>query len=456
MFQQKIDQMKKLLLFLFCGVLYVTGCTDKIGSDIIAHGTTGTLTWTLSTDGMLTISETGEMQDYRVVPTEFLPQWFEYRNNISSVMIGNEVSNIGDYAFFRCENLTSVTIGNSINAIGIRAFSGCSSLTSVVIPNSVVTIGDDAFSGCKSLTSIIISNSATDIGNAAFYQCERLVSVIIPNSVTIIGNEAFFGCKSLQSIIIPNSVTDIGESAFYFCDGLTSVTINHSVTTIGNDAFRNCSSLTELINYQEIPQMINYSMFDGINKTICTLLVPAGSVEVYRDASGWDSFYKIGVIGDPGSIVTSGKAGALTWILSNDKLLTISGTGEMPDYYDGMKTSYLPSWMVYQESITHVIIEDGINSIGSQAFKCYGNGCYSNLSSVIIGSSIISIGYSAFGSCIGLTEIVNHQEIPQTIDEYVFGGVNKTECTLFVPAGSMAAYRTAEGWKDFANIKAIQ
>ncbi len=468
--------MKKLLLFLFCGMLTVTGCTKN--EYLIASGEAGALNWTLSKEGTLTISGKGEMQDYWITPTESLPPWFEYRYDISSVMIGNEVSNIGNYAFFRCSSLTSITIGSS---------------------------------------------------------------------VTSIGRDAFSGCSSLRSVIIPNSVTDIGYGAFYGCDNLASVTIGHSVTNIGHGAFMDCFGLTEIINYQEIPQMINSYVFAGVGQTTCTLLVPAGSVEAYRAADVWKGFYKMGTIGDPSSIVTGGKTGPLTWTLSNDGILTVSGTGNMPDY-NGLR-SIDPPWNYYKKDIIRVVIEEGVSSIGLWAFYYCSNltsvtignsvttigggafaGCAgltsvtipnsvisiegdafsdcsgltsitignsvnlidgyafsncSSLTSVIIGNSVSTIGHAAFSkcsgltsvtignsatyvghmafsNCVGLTEIINFQKIPQIIDEdieseySVFWNVNKAKCTLFVPAGSEDAYRTANVWMAFKNIKAIQ
>ena len=150
------------------------------------------------------------------------------------------LTEISDLAFF-CLNLTSVVIPNSVTFIGNMAFRGCSSLTSIEIPNSVQTISDYAFDGC-SVTSVKIPNSVTSIGDYAFYGC-RLNSVEIPNSVQIIGDYAFSTCPGLTSVIIGNSVQTIGQSAFYNCIGLTSVEIGNSVHTIGESAFSSCSCL---------------------------------------------------------------------------------------------------------------------------------------------------------------------------------------------------------------------
>ena len=260
--------MKRRFVLLMVPILiWGASCGKKI--EDLEKGKIGSLTWT-RTDKTLTISGTGAIPDYRISPTENLPPWFESRNDFLQVIIGDGVSEIGNFAFFRFEKLTYVTMGNSVTSIGVRAFSGCSSLTSVIIPGSVTTIGNGTFSGCSSLTSITFPNSVITIGDACFYQCENL-----------------------NSVIISNSVISIGESAFWDCEKLTSVTIGNSVTSIGDDAFHNCSGLTEIINYQETPQSIDTYVFSGVSKTKCTLYVPAGSESDYRNAKGWKSFVNI-------------------------------------------------------------------------------------------------------------------------------------------------------------------
>ena len=183
---------------------------------------------------------------------------------------------IGNNAFQYCTSLTSVTIGNSVTNIGVRAFATCTSLTSVTIPNSVTSIGGYAFGGCTSLTSVTIGNSVTSIEGQVFQSCTSLTSVTIPNSVTSIGDRAFQDCTSLTSVIIPNSVTSIVSEAFSRCSGLTSVTIGNSVTSIGNKAFQNCTSLTSIVSLATTAPTIGSNTFNRI-KTNGTLTVPSGS-----------------------------------------------------------------------------------------------------------------------------------------------------------------------------------
>ena len=99
-----------------------------------------------------------------------------------------------DY-YYIPSSLKSVTISGGNILFG--AFRNCSSLTSVVIPDSVTSIGEYAFYNCDSLTSITIPNSVTSIGSEAFYYCYSLTSIVIPDSVTSIGRDAFF-CYTMR------------------------------------------------------------------------------------------------------------------------------------------------------------------------------------------------------------------------------------------------------------------
>ena len=174
------------------------------------------VTYTLDSDGLLTISGSGKMYDDT---WQNASQW----NSTFSVEISDGVTSIGNEAFMYCSSLTSITIPDSVTDIGYQVFTCCRSLTSVTIPNSVTSIGEDAF-----------------------YECSSLTSITIPNSVTSIGESAFAYCTGLTSITIPNSVTNIGNGAFYKCSSLTSVTIQDIVKSISNYAFLNCKSLKDV------------------------------------------------------------------------------------------------------------------------------------------------------------------------------------------------------------------
>jgi hypothetical protein len=154
-----------LMVFSFCAVAQ---------TDTIAHGTTGNLSWVLTRDSTLTINGSGAMANYG---TNDMP-WYSNKNKIKSVVIGDEVTTIGKYAFYAFNGIESVKIGNSVTKIGEIAFYGCKDLVSINIPNSVRTIETAAFDGCG-LTSVIIGNSVVEIWGYVFRNCTALASMIV-------------------------------------------------------------------------------------------------------------------------------------------------------------------------------------------------------------------------------------------------------------------------------------
>ena len=185
---------------------------------------------------------------------------FDSRNNCNAIIettdneliagckntiIPNTVTKIGNFAFDRCDSLTSIVIPNSVTSIGHYAFYGCDSLTSIDIPNSVIEIGYGVFESCSGLTSIVVES-----GNPR-YDSRNNCNAIIETA----DNTLIYGCKNTT---IPNSVTTIDDYAFYDCDDLTSIVIPNSVTEIGFGAFESCTGLTSIV----IPNSVT-SIGDG-------------------------------------------------------------------------------------------------------------------------------------------------------------------------------------------------
>ena len=153
--------MKQLYLLLITLLVSLSANAEE-------SGTCGAnLKWKLTDEGVLTITGTGKMKDWK------------YDN---------------DSPWRSDKSIKQVVIADGVTTIGGRAFSDCSSLTSVTIPNGVRTIEDYAFSGCSSLASVTIPNGVTEIGSFAFSSCRALTSITIPNSVTRIGSSVFFDC----------------------------------------------------------------------------------------------------------------------------------------------------------------------------------------------------------------------------------------------------------------------
>ena len=129
------------------------------------------LTWELDTDtGVMTISGTGEMYDY--------PEFSQYSDAASSVVIEEGCTSIGANAFYDFESLASVSLPESLTGIGSYAFIFCYSLASAEFPEGLESIGEGAFEWCTALESITIPSSVTSIGDWAFSSCNMLNSVV--------------------------------------------------------------------------------------------------------------------------------------------------------------------------------------------------------------------------------------------------------------------------------------
>ena len=230
--------MKKRIFSFVLAVLMIASLlpATALAVDIVDSGTCGAkgsnLTWTLDSEGVLTISGSGDMHGYGSSDAP----WYGSRSRVKSAVIAEGVTSIGESAFENCRSLTSVTIPNSVTSIGWSAFFYCKSLTSVTIPDSVTSVGAYAFLGCTSLTSVTIPNSVTSIGGCAFDECWSLTSVTIPDSVTSIGDSAFASCTSLTSVTIPDSVTSIGGGAFAWCTSLTGIWVTEGNSHYSSDA----------------------------------------------------------------------------------------------------------------------------------------------------------------------------------------------------------------------------
>ena len=265
--------MKKRIFSFVLAVLMIASLlpATALAVDIVDSGTCGAkgsnLTWTLDSEGVLTISGSGDMHGYGSSDAP----WYGSRSRVKSAVIAEGVTSIGESAFENCRSLTSVTIPNSVTSIGWSAFFYCKSLTSVTIPDSVTSVGAYAFLGCTSLTSVTIPNSVTSIGGCAFDECWSLTSVTIPDSVTSIGDSAFASCTSLTSVTIPDSVTSIGGSAFYNCTSLTDVYYAGSEAqwkAISISSTENDDLLTANIHYNYVSHTHSYK--DVVTAPTCT------------------------------------------------------------------------------------------------------------------------------------------------------------------------------------------
>ena len=413
---------------------------DKVKALCVAN-------WDTNGDGELSYVEAAAVTDLGTV--------FKGNMNIQSfneLQYFTGLRSIGDYAFNNCVHLSSVIIPNSVSSIGNNAFSACD-LPSVTIPNSVVTIGAYGFYHCYSLTSVTIPSSVTSIGSFAFNDndlasivvesgntvydsrnnCNALIetktnklitgckNTIVPSTVTAYEDFAFGGCKDMTSVVIPSTVVSIGESVFSRCD-VSSIRVEDGNPVY--DSRGNCNAIIETKTNKLVL---------GCKNTV----IPNTVTSVGRSA--FDDCFQLTSITIPNSVTDIG-------------------------------------WYAFADcsGLTDVTISNSVTSIGTFTF-----GNCTNLRSVDIPNLVTSIGYYAFGGCKSLASITIPNSVA-SIGESAFFGANPTEitsmikdvfpindnvfqywdnnerkftsATLYVPAGTKAKYEATDGWKNFRNI----
>ena len=380
---------------------------------------------------------------------------FHNCSSLTSVTIPDGVTIIPSSAFRGCSNLTSVTIGNNVTSIGIDAFRDCIGLTSITIPDSVTSIGDSAFSGCTGLKSVTIGNNVTSIGIDAFRDCIGLTSITIPDSVTSIGSNAFYECSRLTSVTIGNGVTSIGDNAFYNCIGLTSITIPDSVSGIGREAFSGCTGLTT-VNWNATActsaDSSDYPIFRGCSN-LATINIGDNVTTIpsyaFYNSTGLTSVTIGNGVTSIGESAFSGCIG-LTSITIPDSVTSI-GDGA---FYNTAWYNNQPNGLVYAGKVaykykgtmpsnTSIVLKEGTLSIVFSAFR----GC-TGLTSVTIPDSVTSIGNYAFEGCTRLTSITGPAEIVITVVKQA----SPTSFVVSITSGTSIGSKTFRGCTGLKSV----
>lgn len=416
-----------------------------------------------------------------------------YDIETTDIKIPNTVSSIGNFTFYQCRKIRTLSIPGSVTNIGSSAFEDCTGLTSVSLTYGNISISGSAFEGCTGLTEVTVPGSINVIAINAFKNCRNLKSVISEIEYpSAIDNSVFEGLPSYAVLQVPKGTKSAYQSVagWNHFEKVVEAGVGDVDFSIGGINYRKTSdyevevaSADDGKTVVDIPKTISY---DGVAYRVTA--IGEGAFEGRSDISYLSIPSSITSIGeyafiDCGSSIKVNIANLEAWCkvefgnehsspLSSAKTFYLNGS-EVKDLYIPNGVESISNFAFYQcRSITSLIIPGSVKSIGSSAFEdCTGltsvslsegveaiggstfEGC-TGLSKITLPSSISSISINALKNCRGLASITSLNNNPPFCIS-PFYNVDKGNCVLWTPKGSLAAYKGANVWNEFLNIKEI-
>ena len=408
------------------------------------------------------ISEVVIGDEVKIIRSEAFDRW----NHLESVRMGKGLTEIGENAFRWCSALQEVTIPDEVTVIGDYAFYYCSALTDVTISDKVTTIGEQAFYGCNSLALLKLGKSITTIGEAAFGECSSLKEVSIPDKVKMIGKWAFSSCSSLESLILGKRVESIGDYAFSYCSSLSYLNVGSSINQIGYKPFGDCTLKDVVFDCPDI----DLSLLDGVKAISCVYIHE--DVKTLSGKFGRTLETAYVYCPEIGNQWFSGCTGLKEVFLGNNvksigkgafygctNLTEVTFGRNMTDIdseafekCNNLKKatfncSVIGTWFEKNNTISEIVMGDDVLIIKERAFK----GC-SRLTSVTIPPQIFNICDDAFASS-GLLTVIS--EIKKPFECFPFSDKTYMNGILYVPKGTMPLYANCKDWNRFFRIAEV-
>ena len=341
------------------------------------------------------------------------------------------VLSIENNAFLNCYKIVEVNLPSSVISIEEAAFKACSGVQKVTFPGTLTTLGKQAFMDCISLNEINLGFSLGEIEESAFENCQELPKIKIPSSVRTIGNSAFRNCFMLKDVTFSEGLTTIGSYAFSDCK-LSGLVLPKSLKDLSDNTFTNNLNLKEITVLTTLPPKLVASTFSNVKRNI-PVYVPSSALAAYKATPYWEEFTNIQAY-DPNRFNVDG----LRYEITDESAKEVELVGAI---------ATLTGKLDIPTTVTHNDISYTVTSVGDEAFAFD-----SDLTELVFPHTVEYIGDHAFHYCTELTKITTYATVPPYVGTQAFAGADK-EIPVIVPFNSINAYKAANGWSEFTNIR---
>lgn len=364
-----------------------------------------------------------EMQDAVVVPstvefegntftvTSLANGAFAYCEYLRFVTLPETLTTIEPRAFIKCWALEQINLPNSVTSIGKWAFKGCECLLNIELPQSLETLGEEVFYNCPSLRSVKFYDNITEIPFGAFAYCRNIFEINMPKNLVSVGEQAFYGCESIASLDLPETVQEIGAYAFGTCISLTEIYVPKSMTSIKEGTYINCIGLKKVVIPEQITTIEKkaFAFCENLDDVTISKNVEFIGVNAFDACSM--SFLTFEDSDKP--LVIDNKD------LSGSRRSAFAGV-EISELYIGRDVQNLYDWS--NEFLKKLYLGANLTTWRNEYCGNHAQTIYSY--------------------------IENPAQLTPFFDDKIY-----EKAKLVVPAGTIEAYKAAEGWSKFMEIE---
>ena len=360
--------------------------------------------------------------------------------NLKSISFPESLSVLCTYAVWNCSLLENVSLPAHLDYLGGSAFSDCHRITSLNIPECT-EIRFNPFAGCTGLTQLTGSHVSSDglflikDGTLHTFAMKGQISCAIPEGVANIAPYCFSG-STIEELTLPSSITKIGTNSFAGIRTLKRINFSEGLKSIGMHAFASSASL-ESVTLPQSLESLDYSAFANCS-SLTTIHIPSGVNQLIQNpfpgCSSLSSFSGNFASADGRSLI------------DGDRLVSIAPAG--------LTTFAVPEgirvldWYLFAEcsNLSGITIPEGVETVS--------NGCFNNcraLKELVMPSTWKEFDGSLFYGCTGLEKISILATVPPSNTINYVNKLFYSECTIYVPASSVEAYKSAHYWSGYAD-----